>query len=465
MKKLAVFLFSLCLGQSVFSASVSYPPLIAVGETNTVTDTINEPLIAVSHDDGVTWAAQGLSQYPGAFPTVLSTSACGAGTGSTAVCVTGGMYVNASADSTLPLIASSVDAGDDWTGQTFSQYPGTFVDSSCTGAGSATTCVLIGYLQTSAAPLIAYTTNGAATWTFAQLGNEQAYLYSISCSGSGATAVCVAAGQDGINKRPLTAYSSNGGASWSFQDLSGIGSQQGALSASCAAQNPKVCLAVGNVGNGAKSQALVASSTDGGKTWQSQILPGADQALATASCTQSKATTACIADGSTGQPAQPLVVYGTYNGTSWTPWTQAVTTSASPNFYYGVSCAANANASVACVLTATDLPMVTTAVYANGTWTLGVPQVVALPQVSGLTGGMSCVNNVTSGVLCFVAGTQQITGSVSYGAPLVVTSSYDNSWSGWAAAQISNLPYPAGFFAGTGAGVSTTSGLMHRKNQ
>ena len=176
MKKLAVFLFSLCLGQSVFSASVSYPPLIAVGETNTVTDTINEPLIAVSHDDGVTWAAQGLSQYPGAFPTVLSTSACGAGTGSTAVCVTGGMYVNASADSTLPLIASSVDAGDDWTGQTFSQYPGTFVDSSCTGAGSATTCVLIGYLQTSAAPLIAYTTNGAATWTFAQLGNEQAYL-------------------------------------------------------------------------------------------------------------------------------------------------------------------------------------------------------------------------------------------------------------------------------------------------
>lgn len=474
MRKVALIFCLSCLFlvQPVFSAGVSYPPLIAVGGSNNGKDPgfINEPLITVSQDNGVTWASQGLPQYSGLL-SYLYASACGSGIGSAAICVVGGSYSIGGPPKPItqsPLLGFSTNGGNQWTAQDFSQYKNNvFYAASCTGAGSATTCVVVGGSESATANLspvlIDYSTNGAATWTLASVGNEQATLLSVSCSGSGPMAICVATGQDGVNDRPLTAYSSNGGASWTFQDLTGIGSLQGTLqSVSCAASNPNVCVAAGSTGPANNSQALLASSVDGGRTWQSQILAGKDQSFAAVSCAQSNTTTACVASGASGQSSHPLMAYSTYNGTTWMPWTPSVA-NIPVSAYFGVSCTTNMSSAVVCVLSGggsgnVSKPLVANAIYANGVWTLSPSELLTINL--GSFAAVNCVNNSAAGILCFTAGFY-----APSTMPLLMTNLYNTSWSGWTMAKLMSLPYPLGSFTAIGAGALSFSGSFSRKKK
>lgn len=222
------------------------------------------------------------------------------------VCIAVGNFCNTSdCDIQLPLLALSTDKGSTWS------YPaaifqnlstkigpdfrdGFLRNSSCTGAGNKAICTAVGNLSTinNILPLLAVTRDGGSTWNypseiFTNLettighGFTNGILNATSCTGAGSKAICIGAGSYftlGSSSFPLIALSRNGGLSWTYPDfiytklktlVDPLATAATFDGASCIGTGKTgLCLAAGQYcRDDGSCFPLIASSTNGGKTW------------------------------------------------------------------------------------------------------------------------------------------------------------------------------------------------------
>ena len=228
-------------------------------------------------DGGRSWIAHA---GPPGLKSLLGVSAVACPSASTCVAVADG-YGSAASYATT-------DGGESWTTE---QLPTDFVphDLQCT---STANCVVTGFYQspggsqTTAAGTVLYTTDGGTTWTTASLPSGLGSLGTVSC----ATATdCLATfnAADGQGSEVLA--STDGGTSWSSLPASGLPGV--VLSTVCPAAAQ--CWAAGvtdaqvsaaGVTIEAGAAALLASTSNGGQTWQSTAAPGGVSLVASLSC-------------------------------------------------------------------------------------------------------------------------------------------------------------------------------------
>jgi photosystem II stability/assembly factor-like uncharacterized protein len=178
------------------------------------------------------------------------------------------------------------DGGESWT---TAQLPTGFVphDLQCP---STTKCVVTGYDESSGGSQVAtvlYTTDAGAIWTTATLPSGLGSLGTVSC----ATATdCLATFNAADGHGSEVVSSTDGGASWSSVPASGL-PEGVVLSTACPAADH--CWAAGvtdaNVAADgmtihAGAAALLASTSNGGRTWQSTTAPDGVSLVASLSC-------------------------------------------------------------------------------------------------------------------------------------------------------------------------------------
>lgn len=214
------------------------------------------------------------------------------------------------------------DAGTTWTD---SNLPPDFVPGGlqCVSDGS---CIATGFYQspggssTTPPGTVLYSSDDGATWATATAPSDLGPLSSISCADS---ADCVASffGDDGSASEVL--ISTDGGRSWSQASASGLPAE-GITGLSCPTASD--CWAAGiadapggSAGSGTVAtrlglgaQGLVASTADGGQTWQSQQLPQGVLAVLGIACPSSTNCYAIAVERpSTGSRASyVLLAYG-----------------------------------------------------------------------------------------------------------------------------------------------------------
>lgn len=362
------------------------------------TPSMQFPLLALSSNGGGNWTYptsifQNLTtsidpSFSGGF---LFSTSCNKST-CNSVCVASGAFCNDSGCNTqLPLMALSIDKGNNWTypHSVFQDlknvidpnfFSGSLMSSSCTGSGNKTICIGVGryFNNVTALPLLALTTNGGSNWTYppaiftdlpSKIGHglESAFFNSGSCTGSGMSARCIAAGaftkSNGV-QTPLLALTKNSGQDWTYppfiytklKTLVDPDFKVGVFNGTTCIDTGKnsICMAAGNYCTDTfceKSFPLIAITSDGGKTWR--YPPSVFQNLTTKidpnylrgffndiSCTGTGAYSFCIAGGqyTTGTTTFPLSAYSTDNGENWIypPYIfQNLTTTINPDFNLG----------------------------------------------------------------------------------------------------------------------------------
>jgi len=233
----------------------------------------------------------------------LRSSSC-FGSGGNTVCIAGGTYSTAS--SSLPLIARSVNAGNDWT------YPktifqnltsaidpnfknGSLFSASCTQSTCDSVCISAGNFCTtehcdSQLPLLAMSTDKGSTWhypaeVFKNLDSKLdpsfsgGFFVNSSCTGVGNQAICTAVGSFTNNQTtlPLLALTKDGGSTWNyppeiFKNLTttlGHGFTAAIFNAtSCSgAKSKAICIAAGSCFRKGNGSPLIGLSQDGGNSW------------------------------------------------------------------------------------------------------------------------------------------------------------------------------------------------------
>lgn len=355
------------------------------------------PLLALSSNGGKDWT------YPPSIfknPTTsidptftkgyLSTASCTKSTCDSVCIASGNFCTTSNCDFQLPLLALSTDKGNSWT------YPssifndlktsvdpkfntGFFISSSCTGEGNKAICIAAGSYSNNSAimPLLTLSKNGGQTWSYppdilddlaAKIGHRftGALFNAASCSGAGKKAVCIAAGSyfttsgAGI---PILAISRDGGNSWRYppfiytklKTLVDPNFAGGTFDgASCIGTGKTaICTAAGSYCNKTNMCfPLLASSSDGGKTWAyppsiysnlpSVIDPGFKFGLfSSVSCSGIATNNFCTAAGQYSNDSSdtfPLLATSTDSGKTWTypPYVyENLTTTIDPGFAIG----------------------------------------------------------------------------------------------------------------------------------
>jgi photosystem II stability/assembly factor-like uncharacterized protein len=214
------------------------------------------------------------------------------------------------------------DGGNTWTD---ANLPSDFVPGGlqCVSAGN---CIVTGFYQspegssTTPPGTVLYSSDDGATWATATLPSDLGPLSSISCADS---ADCVASffGDDGSSSEIL--ISTDGGLSWSQASASGLPAE-GITGISCptASECWEAGIADASGGSagsgtiavrvGLGAQGIVASTADGGQTWQSQQLPQRVLVVLDIACPSSTNCYAVAAQqSSTGsQASYVLLAYG-----------------------------------------------------------------------------------------------------------------------------------------------------------
>ena len=183
----------------------------------------------------------------------------------------------------------TTDGGTTWTTE---QMPENFVphDLQCSTASS---CVVTGVIQSpvvsqaSSQGTVLYTTDGGSAWKTASLPSGLGSPGTVSCP-TATDCLATFSAADGRGSEVLT--STDGGATWSSVPASGL-PEAAVLSTACPAAGQ--CWAAGvtdaqvspqrwAIGTGAT--ALLASTSNGGQTWQSSSAPAGVSLVASLSC-------------------------------------------------------------------------------------------------------------------------------------------------------------------------------------
>jgi photosystem II stability/assembly factor-like uncharacterized protein len=214
------------------------------------------------------------------------------------------------------------DGGTSWTD---SNLPSDFVPRGLQCV-SAERCIVSGFYQspdgssTTPPGTVLYSTDDGATWTTAAVPPGLGPLSSVSCADS---EDCVASyfGDDGSASEIVT--STDGGQSWAEASASGL---PDALVTGLSCPTASECWAAGitrasgasggsgpiAVHLGGDAQGIVASTSDGGQTWQSQQLPQGVLIVLDMSCpSDTNCYALALQTASSGSPASfVLLAYG-----------------------------------------------------------------------------------------------------------------------------------------------------------
>jgi len=344
--------------------------IVAGNYLSTSTPALQTPLLASSHDAGLTW------NYPSTIISNLPSNFVGEGyfTASTCNatnCYAVGQYQSIIGHNYYPLLSVSQDGGSTWTYPTTIQsnlpsnfdQAGIFNSISC----SSTTCVAAGDFVISNPsaphfPLLAVSQDNGSTWNYSPTISitlpldfiSDAFVKSVSCNVNN----CITVGQYSSTKTgsllyPLLLSSQDGGNTWSSpltivhnlpDDFEATGAFNGAL---C---NRNICIAVGTYQSKSRNNQLMpllASSTDGGTTWiyppsviaNLSTLPNniLDGEFFNISCNAND----CTAEGqyqskNLGVPFYPLIATSHDAGVTWTYPPTAVSNVPSDYFDHGV---------------------------------------------------------------------------------------------------------------------------------
>lgn len=225
----------------IYSVNCTDQICIAVGSYQTLAmNNPTYPFIAKSDDSGTTWRYTLDDQTPQAVPPdFYNTAAFGSISCTKRNCIAAGYYNSQSAGHPqYPMLATSVNGGDTWTytidSQTNPSVPsdfkayGAFTSASCSGF----TCIVVGLYVTNPPlityPLLASSADAGVTWTYTidshttpsvPAGFTNFGIFnSASCNGL----ICVVVGQyQGMPnppniQYPLVASSTDGGATWDY---------------------------------------------------------------------------------------------------------------------------------------------------------------------------------------------------------------------------------------------------------
>lgn len=178
------------------------------------------PTIYKSPDNGNSWSQQLLTLPNGYDEGLLYGVGCYSST-----CIAVGTYAKSGGQNSLAVVISN-NLGNTWT-QKILTPPATFTQGEFNGIScSDNYCVAVGAysynINYSGYPAIAVTNNSGVTWTQQMLplptGMQYGYLTGVKCSGS----VCVASGYYlplSSNEIPFIALSTNRGMTWTQQTL------------------------------------------------------------------------------------------------------------------------------------------------------------------------------------------------------------------------------------------------------
>lgn len=356
---------------------------IAVGSY--FSTTTNFPLLALSINNGQDWT------YPPAIyqnlqtaidPSFQSGSFTSASCTSN-ICIAAGAFCSGmDCPVQLPLVALSQNNGKSWS------YPaavfknldskidpnfgsGSFVSSSCTGAGKTAICIAVGnFYNGTTLPMLVQSLDGGRTWTYPtsiftnlprKIGDDfqGGNFNSVSCTGYGETGRCIATGSfftSTIANIPFLAISKQGGHAWYYPPfiykmlkilvdpnfVSGIFN-----SATCSGNT---CMAAGQYCTDsacANMFPLLVLTSNGGVTWSypteifTNLKSVIDPDFVSGFFSDVSCTNLCIASGeySTSTGTFPLLAFSTDNGITWTypPYVfQDLPVKIDPNFVYGV---------------------------------------------------------------------------------------------------------------------------------
>jgi len=250
-------------------------------------DSAGNAFLVTTDDGGQTWTSlPGPSQLSSSFQ--FFSVSCTTATSCVAI---GGASPTDGSSSEVYYSLSTTDGGQSWTD---SAYPAGFVPSAiyCSAAGG---CVTTGFEQPATPPPppptslgvageAFYSTDGGATWLGASVPGDAGPIVSVSCDGQGDCSAVTFGGKisDGSASEVLT--TTDGGQTWTASGGSGL---PASLLQGLSCPTASYCWVSGvqlPADSGAPQQTpeaidlanlqgVLASTTDGGQTWQQAQLP------------------------------------------------------------------------------------------------------------------------------------------------------------------------------------------------
>jgi photosystem II stability/assembly factor-like uncharacterized protein len=209
----------------------------------TYQDDSQPPVLVVSTDGGQHFSLQTAPGSP--KEGFLMGTSC-IGVKKSAICIALGKDITHH----RPLLIVSTNDSNAWNIKEISgpKRDGFFTSASCTGSGTSAVCIAGGMDMTHHLPLLAVSTDGGDHWAFTTVSGISAdgILNSVSCTGNGKTALCIAAGENLKTYAPLLIASDDGGDHWKIQTIPEANIKGQFLQTSCAShQDFAVCIAAG----------------------------------------------------------------------------------------------------------------------------------------------------------------------------------------------------------------------------
>jgi photosystem II stability/assembly factor-like uncharacterized protein len=279
-------------------------------------DAAGNAFLVTTDDGGQTWTSlPGPSQLSSSFQ--FRSVSCTTATSCVAI---GGASPTAGGSSEVYYSLGTTDGGQSWSD---SAFPEGFVPTAiqCSASGA---CMASGFEQPSTPPPAPpapqgvagealYSTDGGATWAAASVPSEAGPIVSVSC-GTGGACTAVTFGSkinDGTASQVLTTV--DGGQTWTATGGNGL---PASLLQGLSCPTTSYCWAAGiqlpteSGGSPATPmdlsglQGVIASTTDGGQTWQQAQLP-ADLTQSVVTSVSCPTLTTCLALDWQGASSQP----------------------------------------------------------------------------------------------------------------------------------------------------------------
>ncbi len=267
-----------------------------------------EGVVVTSNDDGASWSASPLESG------VPELNAIDCASASDCVAVGEGVALTTS------------DGGVSWSTQSIPTPNTTLLGVSCP---NTSLCISDGVTPGNSGPYggqLLYSSNAGLTWATASSSTPIGALGSVDCP---STTFCVAVGAQIL-------VSTDGGESWSPRTVDGGTGVLRAVSCSSALD----CVAIGPDPMGYSNTTLAAfeiSTSDGGATWQSNVMPAGLWMMNSISCT---GDATCVVAGPSSSTTSAPMFLSADNGSTWTtdPPPTGVTSIGSLNCESDASC-------------------------------------------------------------------------------------------------------------------------------